>query len=115
MPVQSTRNPTGNSRAFVSVWEGLTLADGTGVSVGFSQYADKSVQVVGTFGAGGTLVIEGSNDGTNWSVLTDPQGNPLILTATKIELVAEATAYVRPRVTGGDGATNVSVYLLVKE
>jgi hypothetical protein len=77
-------------------------------------FADRSVQIVGTFGAGGTLVLEGSNDGVNYVTLTDPQGNPLSITTAKIEQISEVTRFVRPRVTAGDGTTALSVHMLVK-
>jgi len=76
--------------------------------------ADRSVQVTGTFGAGGNLRIEGSNDGTNYSALTDPQGNALDFTATKIEGVLELTRYIRPRATAGDGTTSLTVTMILR-
>lgn len=76
--------------------------------------ADRSVQVEGTFGSGGNVVIEGSNDGTNYRVLTDPQGNGLNFTSAKIESVMEITRYIRPRVTAGDGTTLLTVSILMR-
>lgn len=108
-----TRTPTGSSAAFVATWEGLLLGD-VGDALPFSQFTDKSVQVVGTFG-GATLRLEGSNNGNDWAVLTDPQGNDLLITTAKIEMVTEATAYVRPNISGGDGTTSLSVHMLCKE
>lgn len=114
MTISHTRIPTGNSRSFVAAW--LALPNGEdGEPIAFGQYTDKSVQVSGTFGAGGSLRLEGSNDGVTWAVLTDPQGNDLNLTGPKIEMVTEATAYVRPRVTAGDGTTAITVHMLLKE
>jgi len=94
---------------FVS-WLGLANTD-TGVPLDGSNFNDKTVQVTGTFGAGGAVALEGSNDGTNYSVLTDPQGNALTFTAAKIEMVAECPRYIRPNVTGGDGTTALNIYL----
>jgi hypothetical protein len=111
--VNPIRAQTQNTKAFVQQWEGMLLGD-EGDPLGNSQYTDRSVQVVGTFG-GATLRIEGSNNGADWAVLTDPQGNDLNITSAKLELVSEATKYIRPRVISGDGTTNISVYLLVKE
>lgn len=112
----STINPegvaTGNNRTHVVNWTGLAPGD-DGEPVEFAQYSDKSVQVAGTFG-GATLAFEGSNNGTDWSVLTDPQGNALNFTSPKIEMVAEATRYVRPLVVGGAGSS-LNVHLFLKE
>lgn len=112
--IQSTNSPTGNSRSVVCTWAHLANGD-DGAPVAFSQYADKSVQVFGTFGIGGTLRWEGSNNGVDWAPLTDPQGNVLDFTSAKVKLVSEATAYFRPRVTGGDVSTDLSVAILMKE
>lgn len=109
-----TKTMSGNSRAFVANWVNLAMGD-EGEAIDFSQFTDKSVQVVGLFGSGGAIALEGSNDGTNWAVLTDPQGNDLNITSSKIEMVTEATLKVRPRVIGGDGTTDLSVHILMKE
>ena len=76
--------------------------------------ADRSVQVVGTFGAGGTCVIEGSNDGVNWSTLKDHLANVLSFTATGIQSIDQITRFIRPRVTSGDVTTNISVHMHVR-
>jgi hypothetical protein len=47
-------------------------------------------------------------------VLTDPQGNDLVISTAKIELISEATVYVRP-VVAGDGTTDLTVLILLKE
>lgn len=112
--INHTKQPSGNTRTLIAQWENMTSGD-VGDAIGFSQYTDKSVQVFGTFGANGALSLEGSNNGTDWAVLTDPQGNNLNITSPKIEMVIEATLYVRPVVTSGDGTTDLTVILLMKE
>jgi hypothetical protein len=47
-------------------------------------------------------------------VLTDPQGNDLNITTAKIEAISEATRFVRPVVTAGDGTTSLTVFLMFK-
>jgi len=111
--ISHTRTATQNTRAFVATWSPLAQGD-TGEPVGFSQYSDKSVQVAGAFG-GASVRIEGSNNGVDWAVLTDPQGNDLVISASKIEMITEATAHVRPVVVGGSGTTALSVAMLLKE
>lgn len=106
--------PSGNSRTLLCQWSGLANGD-DGEAIPFSQYADKTVQIVGTFGAGGNLAIEGSNNGTDWDVLSDAQGNALNVTSAKIEQILEVTQYIRPRVTAGDGTTSINVILLARE
>lgn len=94
-------------------WESLANGD-DGTPAEWVQYADRSFQVVGTFGAGGNCRIEGSNDGTNWAPLTDPQGNDMNISSAKIEQAEEITRYVRPRVTAGDGTTALVVTLIMR-
>jgi hypothetical protein len=89
-------------------WSGLLNTDDGNPYEG-AEFADRTAQVVGTFGASGSVQLEGSNDGTNWAVLADPQGNPLTFTTGRIEQVLELPRFIRPRVTAGDGTTNLSV------
>jgi hypothetical protein len=111
--IEVSRTATGTSAAFVASWTPLAQGD-SGQALPHSQYSDKSVQVFGTFG-GASVAVEGSNNGTVWATLTDPQGNDLLITAAKIEMVTEATAFIRPRVVGGDGSTSLTVAMLCKE
>lgn len=94
------------------LWETLTNGD-TGRPLLCPHFADKSVQVTGTFGSGGTVILEGSNDGTNWETLNDPQGTAISLTVAGMYQVLENTKMVRPSVTAGDGATDLDVTMIV--
>ena len=94
-------------------WSGLLNTD-DGAPVDMVAYADRSVQVTGTFGTGGNCRIEGSIDGATYATLTDPQGNVLDFATAKIEAVTELVRFIRPRITGGDGATNLVCSLLVR-
>jgi hypothetical protein len=100
-------------RAVAAQWSGLLQSSlDSGAPAELPDYADRSVQIEGTLGVAGTVVIEGSNDGSNYVLLTDPQGNALTITAVnRLEQVQEITRYIRPRVTGGDGTTNFTVTL----
>lgn len=93
------------------------MANGdTGTPIPWVQWADRSVQVTGTFGTGGTLRWEGSNDGgTTYAPLTDPQGNFLDFTEAKIEQVMELVELARPRVTAGDVTTALTVTLIARK
>lgn len=90
-------------RSATVVWSTFTEND-TGAAALMPHFPDKSVQVAGTFG-GGTFLIEGSNDGTNYATLHDPQGNSLSFTAAGIKMVAENSRYIRPRATAGSSAS----------
>lgn len=61
----------------------------------------------GTWGVGGSVQLEGSNDGVNWFKLS-----PAALTANgsfAILGVTEVPKYIRPNVTAGDGTTSITV------
>lgn len=97
----------------VATWPAMTNGD-VGEAIELANFADRSVQVVGDFGAGGNVRIEGSLNGTHYAPLTDPQGNNLDINAEKIEAITELVRYIRPRVTAGDGSTNLTVTMLLK-
>lgn len=92
------------------LWEytPLTTTNADSSPIGFTQWGDMSVQVRGTWGAGGALAIEGSNDGTNYVVLNSAQGTALSLSADSLKQIVERPRYVRARVTGGDGTTSLA-------
>lgn len=94
-------------------WSGLLNGD-TGEPVEAVGHADRTIQVLGTFSVGGTIICEGSLDGTNYATLTDPQGNAISKTAAGIEMVSELTKVIRPSVTAGDGSTSLTAILLVR-
>ena len=105
---------SGNKSVIRRSWALLTTTDNVGSPFPFAEWADRSIQVTGTFGAGGNLKWEGSNDGTNYYVLTDPQGNALDITTAKIEAITEICAFARPRVSAGDGTTSLTVTLIAR-
>ena len=105
---------TKTSKACVATW--AAIANGNdGAALDQSQYTDKSVQVSGTFGSSGSVRLQGSNDGVNWNTLSDPQGVALDITTACVKFVAEATRYIKPLVTAGDGTTALTVTILLKE
>lgn len=95
-------------------WTGLLNGD-DGSPVEAPDHTFKEVQVLGAFGVGGNVRIQGSlDDGTTYAALNDPQGNALNVTAASIERIQESTATVRPLVTAGDGTTSLTVVMILK-
>jgi hypothetical protein len=81
-----------------------------------SGFADKSVQAVGTFGTGGSVAIEGTNDGSHFFALTNPAQVIIALTsATPGSAVTEAIVSTRPHVTAGDGTTALTVTMFCRK
>ena len=93
------------------LWETLTNGD-DGQPVTESEFPIRSVSVTGTFGSGGTVVIEGSNDGTNYHTLTDLLGVAISFTSDGLKQISEVTNFIRPSVTAGDGTTDLDVTLI---
>lgn len=95
-------------------WAGLLNGD-DGDPVAWNAYADRSVQFSGAFGVGGTVILEGSNDKTNWFQLNDASLTLISATAAKLKQVLETTLWVRPRVTAGDGSTAIDVVIFARK
>lgn len=97
-------------------WLGLGLND-TGYPLYLPQHSDKTIQVRGTFGTGGKCRIEGSNMDENpeYDLLTDQQESPLeISTSSPMKFVTQNPYMMRPNIVGGDGTTNLNIYLVIK-
>jgi len=99
----------------VVTWANLANGDSGSPFVMPSSLNDVSAQIFGTFGVGGTVLMEGTNESSpaNWATLNDPQGNPLSVTSAKIEELLELVNYIRPRVSAGDGTTSITIKMLL--
>lgn len=100
--------PSGGVDALLVMWANLVNLGDVGAYVQRPDYADRSVQVTGTF-AGGTVVIEGSNDGVNFYTLTNPAGSNLSFTSNGLLQVTEACAYIRPHCTASVSSVTVTM------
>ena len=107
-----------SARAFakgvhVTTWTAVPFASpSTGTPQSAAQFNDKCVQVNGTFGASGSVSIQGSNDNVNWFALHDPAGAALTILAAGLKEILENPLYIRPNVTVGDGTTALTVTLV---
>lgn len=99
MTLQPFTQVEGN--ALVTNWS-VTSAAPTGNAAFLPGLPDRAVQVFGNFG-GASILLEGSNDNSNWAQLHDPTGADLIFTAAGIAAVLENPLYIRPNVSGGAG------------
>jgi hypothetical protein len=86
-------------------------------------YPDKTVQVRGTFGAGGTVVICGSNQSATVAqaslttgALSDSRGeaNPLTVTTANILQVLENPNLIYPKLTVASGSTSLTVTVVAQ-
>lgn len=95
--------------AWVATWSLGSADDGSPCEMIMA--SDKSVQIEGTFG-GAAVVIQGSNDGTNWRTLSDPSSAALTFTSPGLEAILEHTRYIRPVTSGGtDSDISVTVFM----
>ena len=100
-----------NGPSAIVQWTPVTEAD-TCSPVELVGLPDRSVQIAGTFGSA-TIVLQGSNDGTNYATLTDPQGNAISKTAAAIEMVAEVARYTKPSTSGGT-SSSITITMLCR-
>ena len=100
------------------VYARWVLANGeAGEPLESAPYADKTVHFFGTFGSGGKVDLEGSNDPTKteWFPLVDPQGNAISKSGNSGETILENPRFIRPRVVTGDGDTAITVVIVAKK
>ena len=103
-------------------WAGLTKAtNDVGQwyqlrSIG-PRYGDKTVHVYGTFGASGTLQMQGSNrdtptDDTNFTIL-DSANADMEFTVVAGKVAMQDPQFIRPSITAGDANTNLSCEMII--
>lgn len=95
--IESQTLPPGDGSIVRYSWTMVTAGD-VGAAMPMAQWADRSVSFDGTFGAG-TIVWEGSNNGTDYYTLTDAQTVPISKTAVGLEQAVEISLFARPRVS----------------
>lgn len=103
-------------------WSGILNGD-DGSPMAVASYSDKTMQIFGTFGSGGSVTLQGSNDprvetdpsNAVWFSLVDPQGNAITKTAASGEAILENPFWIRPVCTAGDGTTNLTIIICAKE
>lgn len=94
------------------VWTPVTEND-TCAPAMFPEYADKSIQVFGTFGSA-SIALHGSNDGgTTYAALNMPSGSAIAITSAGIKAVLENTEYIKPVSTGGS-SSSVTIAVLLR-
>lgn len=87
-------------------WPGIVNGQ-VGVQQPRLGYRAVSVAVAGVFGSGGSIKLEGSNDGTNWFALS-----PAALTGAGFFAAlgaAERPKFVRPNCSAGDTTTSLTI------
>lgn len=114
MASPTTTDLNGDRSVMMISWD-LTTADHTGTAVAWCDWADRSVTFVGTNWGGSTVALEGSNDGTTWLPIADPQGTAITRTANGIEACLELTRFVRARLSTTGTAAVVNATLIMRK
>lgn len=102
------------------VWQVEWALVGTGESgdpADISKWVNKTVHISGTVGAGGTVTIQGSHDGTNWAPLSSglsTQGdlNAIVIPGANVSamrVIYENARYIRPVVAGTGSSAKIII------
>ena len=98
--------------AVVYTWD--LVAGQTGDPVDLVDFADRTIQVSGDFGVGGSITFEGTIDLVSYGTLSEPGGSPAIITTSKVMSILEVTRSIRPRCSG-DGSTSLKASILLRK
>lgn len=115
MNIRVGTNPGEDDLSLMLVtWPNLNNTQWLGTPVSMAQHSDATIQFNGTFN-GATVVLEGSNDGTNYFTLTDAAGTATSYTSKALKQVTERPLFVRPNANTSVGvATDLSATLLLR-
>lgn len=98
---------------WVATFTDAALGDGDQVSTGVAVpglFNGMCVQAVGTWGGDGSVSLQGSNDGTNYTTLEDHAGAAVTFTANGLVQVVTIPRYIRTLQAEGEPAvTDVNV------
>jgi len=109
------------SGVLIYTWSGIVAGDTLTEVNPLGGFADRTIQIAGTPGAGLVIDVQGTNqriNGTQWAGLRNPavaRLNTLFTTALlasgDMQQILESTQQVRVVLTGGDGTTALTIRL----
>jgi len=100
-------------KSLVSVsWSDLKVGE-VGKAFDLGSVAHAAVQFSGAFGEGGSIALEGSNNGEYFMPLKDIYGSSIVRHKPSIDTLGQFVKYIRPVVKAGDQLTSLkcSLYL----
>ncbi len=116
--VTPVKDFTHDSKMKIWKWETLTTTNTQGSPVKLAYTDDVTIYAFGTFGAGGSIALHASPEASNASptlfAALSSSGTTIALTAAGANVVDENGAWYKPVLTGGDGTTDIDVYLVSK-
>jgi hypothetical protein len=100
-------------------WPNIASGD-TCQALDLGTYSDRSIQVSGTL-SGGTVKIAGTNAAdVPYAPLQDSADNDIAVSSypsgfsSRVEIIAPATRFIKPVLSGGDGSTAATVTLYLR-
>jgi len=108
-PIIDHQIASNDDSVLVASWSTLTASGDLGLPICLAAWSDKTVVVTGDFTGSPTIIIEGSNDGTNFVQISNRQGTAMSFTAAGLNTSQDRPVFVRPRLTAGAGGGNVVV------
>jgi hypothetical protein len=107
-PVSPQAATTDSGESLTATWSGLQNGFiGAPTPARLSKAA--AIQVTGTFGSGGSIKVEGSNDSLNWATVS----SAALTSAGFFATLNTLPRYLRPNVTAGDSTTSLAVTALL--
>lgn len=96
----------------IYAWAGLLNGD-SGTPAGVQGKAvEYTLIVTGTFGVGGSVALQGSNDGSTFFAMEDVTGSTIAATTNKMWRISHMPRQIKPVVTAGDGTTVLGVNIV---
>lgn len=93
-------------------WSGMNGGD-SGSAVKVANWTKKAVAFTGTWNSA-SATLQGSNDGTNYYVLTNEQGVAVSATANSMQTVGTNPLYIKPVMTGATSGSIVIDLIIAK-
>lgn len=110
MATRTSLLTTPEDKLAVVSWK-LLLAGDSGEAVNVGRYADRTVQVTGTFSGGSSIQLQGSPDGVTWGRLHDAQGVLISIVDNNAVVIGDNPVFLRPLVVSGDGSASLNVWI----
>jgi hypothetical protein len=104
---------SGGISAQTITWTGITAQSDTVGAYDRIDLGDRSIQVTGNFN-GGTVQLQGSNDGVSFFPLTTPAGVTIQFTAPGLLQVTEACLFVQPVFSTATTGANVTAVMAAR-
>ena len=97
----------------VAMWRNIP-GDETCAPVELFDKEEFTIVTRGNFAAGGSVLLEGSNDGKAYFPLRDSSGYPIFRKRLSVQRVAGRPRYVRPSLIGASNAGAIDVHLIIQ-